>query len=292
MIVGVYNISGIILEFTPLFSDYFALRLSHFTTSELTQPARVMKTRILPIESIPQDTPYFSHLSKVMFREGNRNVLYLYSDASRSQLMQKITYDQDYKEVDIIMSPDYKDRLPEIEYLTTAMFFFEMAIREGKYPLHGSAINYHGEAIIFSAPSGIGKSTHASLWMTYLEGVIPINDDKPILSFIGDKLYASGTPWSGKTDLTNNLNLPVKAIVFLSQGRDPKILSMSSSEKIVALLKNGFRSREENTQDTVLRFIHQILSTNVDITGYETNVSASAFKTIYDFLYQEDVNED
>lgn len=283
----IYNISGIILEFTPLFPDYFESRLAHFICYD-EEPNRIFKTHIGDIEPLPDETPYFSHLSKVMFRHKDMLTLYIYSDASRSKLMQKITYDQDFRSVDILLSPDYQEKLPEIEYLTTGLFFFEMAIREGKYPIHGSAISYQNEAIIFSAPSGVGKSTHAGLWMQYLNDVLMINDDKPLLFFKDNQLFASGTPWSGKTDLTRNILVPVKAIVFLSQSTIPHIIPITQQQKVVSLLKNGFRSREETTQNVIFSFINKIIESKIDIFNFETDISKQAFDLIYHYLYGGD----
>ncbi|PKL00663.1 MAG: hypothetical protein CVV56_05060 [Tenericutes bacterium HGW-Tenericutes-1] len=283
--MAVYNIAGILLDFKPIFDDYFKTRLPMFQANNQDIPTRKMQTRIGDIGGLPDELPYFSHLSKLIYQKDNLFVLYIFSDNSRTQLMQKITYDIDYKAIDILLSPDYKERLPEIEYLTTGIFFFEIAIREGKYPFHASAISYQNEAILFSAPSGVGKSTHASLWQKYLSDVKYLNDDKPLLSFVNNQLIASGTPWSGKTDHTSNLSFPVKAIVFISQSKEPSIQVLNESEKLILLLKNGFRSRDELTASTILSFINQILLSQISIVGYKTNVSKTGFKVIYQYLY-------
>jgi serine kinase of HPr protein (carbohydrate metabolism regulator) len=45
---------------------------------------------------------------------------------------------------------------------------------------HGSALSLDGEGFIFTAKSGVGKSTHAGLYRElYGERVEMINDDKP-----------------------------------------------------------------------------------------------------------------
>ncbi len=48
--------------------------------------------------------------------------------------------------------------------------------------MHASAIAVDGEAFLFTAPSGTGKSTHVRLWRELLgERAVMINDDKPLL---------------------------------------------------------------------------------------------------------------
>jgi hypothetical protein len=284
--MATYDIAGIRLAFTPLFSEFFATRLPMFrsTTTE-TIPQRRLRTAVGPIGDLPAEEPVFSHQSKVMYRKEDRYSLYLYESADRSRLMQKITYDAEYRDIDILMSPEYGDRLPEIEYLATGMFFFEMAIREGFFPFHASALRVGEDALLFSAPSGVGKSTHAELWKQYLPEVGFLNDDKPLLSFQNGILCASGTPWSGKTDRTMPLTLPVKAIVFLSRGTRPRVRLLGESLKLALLMKNGFRSRESQTADRILVFIDRILATPIPILAYETDISQKAFTVLYDYLY-------
>ena len=49
--------------------------------------------------------------------------------------------------------------------------------------LHSSFISRQGEGILFTAPSGTGKSTQADLWKRHEEGVTIINGDRSILGF-------------------------------------------------------------------------------------------------------------
>lgn len=283
--MAIYKIGDMIIDFTPLFSDYFSTRIGKFSYEGHEEPNRYLTTSVGEIGDLPKEKPVFSHLSKVMFQSGNLNFLYIYSDANQSVLMQIITFDNDYKKVNIILSPKYSDKLPEVEYLTTGLMFFEMAIREGYYPFHGSAINYHNEAVIFSGPSGIGKSTHAALWKKYLTEISYVNDDKPLLFVKNNQVYVCGTPWSGKTSFTENITLKVKAIIFLSQSVIPKILPMTKAEMVVAFLKNGFRSREKDTQDLIIQDIESIIKSDTVITGFQTDISEQAFKIIFQFFY-------
>jgi hypothetical protein len=160
-----------------------------------------------------------------------------------------------------------------------------MAIRQGYFALHASAIIYQDEALLFSAPSGVGKSTHAELWQMHLPKIEYLNDDKPLLSIEDGILYALGTPWCGKTERTAALKIPVKAIVFLSRGVRPRVRPLAETIKLALFLKNGYRSREKETADRILNLIDQILSANIPIIGYETDISENAFQVIYQYLY-------
>ena len=85
--------------------------------------------------------------------------------------------------------------------------------------LHASAVVVDGDAYLFSAPCGTGKSTHASLWLKYLKHKNPyiLNDDKPAIRIVNDNIYVYGTPFSGKTDKNKNEKANLKGIAFLEQ---------------------------------------------------------------------------
>ena len=84
--------------------------------------------------------------------------------------------------------------------------------------LHASAVIHNGEAILFTAPSGTGKSTQASLWERHLGAEI-INGDKVIISADGERPIAYGGPIAGTSRIFRDIWAPVRAIVCLHQGK-------------------------------------------------------------------------
>ena len=80
--------------------------------------------------------------------------------------------------------------------------------------LHGSALCMDGEAVIFTAGSGTGKSTHSRMWRELFgDQVWMINDDKPLLRIGEESTLVFGSPWDGKQHLRRNASAPLKAIV-------------------------------------------------------------------------------
>lgn len=88
--------------------------------------------------------------------------------------------------------------------------------------LHASYIIYHGKAIIFTAPSGTGKSTQADLWKQY-EGAEIINGDRTLLFRYDNKWYASGFPVCGSSEYCENRIAPVQAVICLEKGIENSI---------------------------------------------------------------------
>lgn len=81
---------------------------------------------------------------------------------------------------------------------------------------HSSCLELDGEAYMFTALSGTGKSTHTANWRrVFGDRVTMINDDKPLIRNIGGTYYVCSTPWMGKSDIGCNMNTPIKAIYVL-----------------------------------------------------------------------------
>ena len=90
--------------------------------------------------------------------------------------------------------------------------------------VHGACISYGGEAILFLAKSGTGKSTHICLWKKiYGDAVSIINGDKPIVRLHNGRFYAYGTPWCGKEGWNINTSAPLRALCFIERGIDNMI---------------------------------------------------------------------
>lgn len=107
-------------------------------------------------------------------------------------------------------------------HVSEAKIFYRQLINEyNGLMLHSSAVVVDDKAYLFSARSGTGKSTHTGKWLDIFgrEAYI-LNDDKPAIRILNDGIYAYGTPWSGKHDISVNKKVELQGICFLE--RDSK----------------------------------------------------------------------
>lgn len=100
--------------------------------------------------------------------------------------------------------------------------------------LHCAYLRHRGEAILFSAPSGTGKSTQAGLWEQYRGGKT-INGDRCLLQKTLLGWMARGWPVCGSSEICQNVDTPVRAIVMLSQGRMNQIERLSPARAFSVL---------------------------------------------------------
>lgn len=87
--------------------------------------------------------------------------------------------------------------------------------------------------------SGTGKSTHSLLWMKYIQGTELLNDDNPTLRIVDGKVYAYGTPWSGKTPCYKSLSYPVGGMVRLKQAPVNRFVRQQEVEAFIALFRDA-----------------------------------------------------
>ena len=126
--------------------------------------------------------------------------------------------------------------------------------------MHGSAIALDGEAYIFTAKSGTGKSTHARLWRKHFgERAFMINDDKPMLKVTDGGVWVYGTPWNGKHRLSQNTSAPLKAIVYLTRDTENHIEPLKKADVFPVIFKQAYYSENSDKLRKILQMENEIM---------------------------------
>ena len=107
-------------------------------------------------------------------------------------------------------------------------------LQRGAPILHASYISWQGHAVLFSAPSGTGKSTQAGLWAQHAGAEI-VNGDRVLLRKRDDRWYAFGYPCCGSSQICLNRTLPLRAIVLLRQGAENAVEELPAARQVQAL---------------------------------------------------------
>ncbi len=110
--------------------------------------------------------------------------------------------------------------------MLTAMEVEHLVVRSGGFLLHASCIEYRGRAIVFTAPSGTGKSTQAELWRRE-RGAEVLNGDRIVIRREGTGFVARDIPFSGTSGICRRGKLPLGAIVCLSQALSTTIAPLT-----------------------------------------------------------------
>ena len=175
---------------------------------------------------------------------------------------------------DIIIKEEYYDVKgwpglnPDLlAYMDSGQIFYSGLLKYDGMMLHSSAIELEGGAYLFSGPSGVGKSTHTSLWQKEFPSARLFNDDKPALRKIDGVWYAYGTPWSGKHGININMRVPLRGICFLRQGEENSIRRLSKLEAVSTVMSQTIRGfKTERGLDKLINTLGQLVE---DIPIYE-----------------------
>ena len=135
--------------------------------------------------------------------------------------------DKKIEELKLICEDEPEENLTieeTIEYVHVGNKFSSNLIDCKGCVLHASAIVINNEAYLFSAESGIGKSTHTGLWLKYFKDTNPyiLNADKPAIRIFDEGIYVYGTPFTGNVNISENKKVKLKAITFLVQAKQIK----------------------------------------------------------------------
>ena len=126
----------------------------------------------------------------------------------------------------------------------------------------GSKSSKGSNGYLFLGHSGTGKSTHARQWLAAFEDAWLLNDDNPILRVMDDgEVRVYGSPWSGKTHCYKNADVPVGAIVKLSQAPQNKIQTISLPQAYAYMLSSASGLKMEQTMaDNMFETIKHIIT--------------------------------
>lgn len=103
-----------------------------------------------------------------------------------------------------------------------------------RFLLHSCHICMDDTSILFTAPSGTGKSTQGDLWKKYM-GARVINGDRTALAKTEKGWRAYGVPMSGSSGIHLNEEHKLGCIVVIRQGGEDRIMNVSKMELLKCL---------------------------------------------------------
>lgn len=173
------------------------------------------------------------------------------------------------------------------EYMLTGTDFYTKLIKYKGILLHSSCIVVDGLAYAFSADSGVGKSTHTQLWLKHFgERAHMLNDDKPAIRIIDGRVYACGTPWSGKYDYSTPEIVPLAGICFIERSEENRIRKADTSRAIYNIFSQTVRKLGAESMESLLDVLDEIFK-KVPIWELGCNISDEAVLTSYNAMKPE-----
>lgn len=177
---------------------------------------------------------------------------------------------------------------PYLETLAVYRKIAEEMLDRDVLLFHGSAIAVDGEVYLFTAKSGVGKSTHVRLWREYFGSrAVMVNDDKPLLKMTEDGVMVYGTPWDGKHRLSNPIALPLKALISLGRDQYNHVEPTDAKTIFPILLQQSYTSQDPIRMTKVLSMLGH-MGSHVALYRLGCNMEPDAARVAYEGMQRKD----
>ena len=150
------------------------------------------------------------------------------------------------------------------EYLESIAIYRKIAEKLPEYDafvFHAATLNFEGEALAFTARSGVGKTTHTRLWIEVFgrERVHYLNGDKPIVRFVDGSPVVYGTPYRGKEGYGRCESAPLRAVTFVERGEVNTAEPISKDDAVMRIASQVYMPRSSMSALRTLKLIDRFV---------------------------------
>lgn len=178
----------------------------------------------------------------------------------------------------------------QMEHVLSGMMMESRLLANDRLILHASVIRQKNHVILFSAPSGTGKSTQAELWRQYADAEI-LNGDRVLIRCDGDELLACGLPFAGTSAICKDFSHPIRAIVVLRQGTENRAEAMQPMEAMKFLLSQISLQRwNPRDLEAVIRLAERLIA-ELPIYRFSCLPEKSAVEYLRQVLTEKDAQK-
>lgn len=160
-----------------------------------------------------------------------------------------------------------------------------LLLEQGTLTMHAAYICNRGEGILFSGPSGIGKSTQADLWQQY-RGAQVINGDRVLITPTDDGTLVASHYLSGTSGVCSNVTSPLKAIVLLEQARENAIRPTSALQILRLVMGQIDYVVSDRKQLVKVSGLVEKMLRNTTVCRFGCRIDEDAVETLEKFLYE------
>ena len=213
--------SGLIFDLISEIPLGLSPELQPFLTEETLAATDSYRISVLHHPLPPEGELFFQNREVQVYAKGKDRLFYFRTMADERGLVPvcRIT---DRGEHQLYFPEDWAERLREEHRLSGLMCMEQLLLRHNALLFHSSVVCHRDQVILFSGPSGIGKSTQAALW-EQCYGAEILNGDRCILRIDPHEITGGGSPWCGSSGIYNPKHRPVKAILLLRQGKENRL---------------------------------------------------------------------
>lgn len=178
----------------------------------------------------------------------------------------------------VCYADEYTEAFVAYSKIADAMLNFDTFL------MHGSVVAKDNYAYLFSASSGVGKTTRTRIWLEEYPDSIVVNGDKPLIRLTETEAVACGTPWCGKEGWNANTMVPLRAIFLLeraAEGARSSIEEMSLGKAFPLLLQQTHRPNDPILMRKTLQLLKE-MDSKVKIYKFKSTPTPDAIRLAYE----------
>lgn len=192
-------------------------------------------------------------------------LFYVYMGEVQSQLI-LVRSKQRYKRWKILLGKGLKGKFGRYFDFANHLAIENVLCDFQGFILHSSIVSFKKIGILFSAPSGTGKSTQAQLWEKYKQAET-LNGDRAFIRKIKSEFWAYGSPMAGSSGIYKDEKVKIGAIIVLKQAKKNTIRKLGAKEAFSHLYRETLINAWDKKFVTVI--VEMLSDVVVDIPIYE-----------------------
>lgn len=201
--------------------------LAPFAVDAVERPHR-FRFEMVDELTAPADPCIFNEGGFRVYSDGNDTIRYIGSVQQGWEQAYLRVRHHGYEHRVQLKRSQYTDRIG-VHTVLNCLSAEHLVARAGGFIFHSSYIERNGQGILFTAPSGTGKSTQADLWAK-LRGAVILNGDRSAIRMTQSGIQVCGIPFAGSSQFCENVALPLSAIVYLKQAPETTIRRLRGAE--------------------------------------------------------------
>ncbi|MGN0383512.1 MAG: hypothetical protein ACI4DS_04515 [Eubacterium sp.] len=257
------QIAGINIKIESDYKMTFAEVMTPFLINEIPKrPDAIYKICVIPFAIPDNAKSIFSKTGVEVYADEEKYYTRFHiSDANvvTDIILERAKYG--IKEYNIYIEPVHFEYFQDNFVITSYMALDELLVNNNGFILHASFIKWNKKGVLFTAPSGVGKSTQADLWHKYEKAFI-INGDRVMLKKYNHKYKGYGSVFAGSSHIYNNSEATADYIIVLGQAAENSIRRLGLSEAFVKLYSQSLvNTWNKDYQQKVMDAIEDIIRT-------------------------------
>ena len=191
-------------------------------------------------------------------------------------------------EINIQIISSYAPWGSSVEQLFPLLALHHNLLGHGHLLMHGAFLMYRGIGLLFTGPSGIGKTTQSHLWQACFSAK-PVNEDRAVVDASSSVIRVCGVPVAGSSPFCTNETAPLKAIIVLAQSAENTIERLPATKALLRLMDSVYLPSGFETDQTACMELALRICSAVPVYRLSCRPDAESAELVYRTVFEETI---